>query len=98
MKKSSNVIVKAIFVIVLYTVSTLLLSKSGVKTVSEAKAATSSQQVYQYLVSRGYQVYSLVQAKGSSDWDAKIYINGVYSITHIHVVGSSIIDNTDIPM
>jgi hypothetical protein len=98
MKKVATLIVKGLFVIVLYTGSTFVLSAKGIQTVSEASAAVSPQQVYQYLVARGYKVSNLSQVTGSLDWTAETTKNNKNFLTTVHVVGSEIIGNTDVPI
>src|SRR4051812_3720486 len=70
MKRSLKALVRGLLVIVLFTGSAITLSTAGVGTVSEANAAVSTQQVYQYLTSRGYQVLSMAETpeKANEDW------------------------------
>lgn len=100
MKNTAKLVLKGLLVIVLFTGSSLALSTVGVKSVSEAKAAVSYQQVYQYLVNRGYTVITLNpidQSKGSN-WIAHTILNGIHYWTTVHVSGNEIIVTTDVPM
>jgi len=100
MKKSLSVVVKALVVIVLFTGSVFTLSTAGVETVSEAKAAVSYEAVYQYLLSRGYQVITLTEtsAKADENWVAHTVLQGVHYTTTVIVQGTQIIGNTDVPL
>lgn len=100
MKNVAKLVLKGLLVIVLFTGSTIALSTVGVNSVSEAKAAVSYQQVYQYLVNHGYTVITLNpidQSKGSN-WIAHTVVNGIHFWTTIYVSGDSIIGVSDIPM
>ena len=98
MRNVAKSIVKGLFVIVLFTGGSIALSTTGVKAVNEASAAVSSQQVTQYLVGLGYQVIALAPTKGSLDWDAHTSKGGIEYRTHIYVVGTQIVDHTDVPL
>ncbi len=100
MKSILKLVVKGVLVIVLFAGTSIALSSAGVKSVNEAKAAVSYQVVYQYLVSRGYEVISLKPINGSkdSDWIAHTVKNQVHYWTTVDVSGNSIIGTTDIIM
>jgi hypothetical protein len=98
MKRSFNILIKGLLVIVLFTGTTIALSSAGVKTVNEAKAAVSYDFVYNYLVNHGYQVLTLAATKGTADWDAQTYKNGTFYYTHVYVQGSAIVGQVDTPL
>lgn len=100
MKNTAKLVLKGLLVIVLFTGSSLALSSIGVKTVSEAKAAISYQEVYQYLVNNGYTVLALKETadKTDEDWIAHTFLNDVEYMTTVHVSGGQIIVTTDVPM
>jgi len=100
MKRTANFLLKGLIVIVLFTTTNIGLSSVGVNAVSEAKAAVSYQQVYQYLVSRGYEVVSLkpITSYRTEDWVSHTILNGIHYMTTIHVQGNEIIVTTDVPM
>ena len=100
MKNTAKLLLKGLFVIVLFTGSSIALSTTGIKSVSEAKAAVSYQQVYQYLVNRGYTVVTLNpvdQSKGSN-WIAHTILNGVHYWTTVYVSGDEIASVISVPM
>ena len=98
MKQIAKSILKGLLVIVLFTGGSVVLSTAGVKSVSEAKAAVTGDQVNDYLVGLGYEVLDMKEKAGSEDWECHTYRNGVYYLTTVHVRGSEIIDHTDVPM
>ena len=100
MKHSFKILIKGLFIIVLFTGSTIVLSAAGVKTVNEANAAVSNQQVNQYLMERGYQVISLAPVTGykTEDWTAQTVLNGVRYNTIVHVSGTQIVDIGNTPL
>lgn len=100
MKNTAKLVLKGLLVIVLFTGSSIALSSIGVKTVNEAKAAVSYQQVYQYLVNRGYTVLALApidRTKGPN-WIARTISHGAEYMTTVYVSGNEIINTTDIPL
>ena len=102
MKRSLKNLIKVVSIIVLFTGSSIALSTAGVKTVSEANAAVSSQAVYNYLVSRGYTVITLNPASEggakTENWIAHTVLNNINYSTTVYVSGTQIIGNTDVPM
>jgi hypothetical protein len=100
MKRSLKALVKGLIVIVLFTGSAITLSTAGVETVAEAKAAVSSQQVYQYLTSRGYQVGNMAETpdKVNEDWICQTSLQGVRYQTTVKVSGTQIVGTVDVPM
>jgi hypothetical protein len=98
MKQISKAVLKGLLVIVLFTGGSIVLSTTGVKTVSEANAATYSQ-VYNYLVAHGYQVNSLVPKQGTPyDWTANTLKNGISYITTVNCTETEVWGNSDVPM
>lgn len=100
MKNTAKFLIKGLLVIVLFTCSSLAFSTVGVKSVSEAKAAVSYQQVYQYLVNRGYTVITLnpIDQGKSSNWIAHTILNGAHYLTTVYVSGNEIIGVGDMPL
>ena len=98
MKNIGKFIIKALVVIVLFTGTSIGLSSVGVKSVSEAKAAVSYQQVYAYLVSRGYTVVSLKPYGNSANWMSHTIFDGIHYQTTVLVEGNQIIGVLDSPM
>ena len=100
MKNTAKLVLKGLLIIVLFTGSSIALSSIGVKTVSEAKAAVSYQQVYQYLVNRGYQIITLnpIDSSKGSNWIARTVLNGVHYSTTVYVSGDAIIGVVDMPV
>ncbi|MFL5763811.1 MAG: hypothetical protein ACJ77K_07705 [Bacteroidia bacterium] len=100
MKRSFKALVKGLFIIVLFTGSAITLSTAGVETVSEAKAAVSSQAVYQYLTSRGYQVIDMVETpeKANEDWICHTVFHNIQYQTTVYVSGTQITGQVDVPM
>lgn len=86
--------------IVLFTGTSIALSTAGVRTVNEAKAAVSYDQVYQYLVNRGYTVVTLEPVSGAKEtnWIAHTIKNNVHYWTTVYVSGNQIINSTDVVM
>lgn len=100
MKRTANFLLKGLLIIVLFTTTAIGLSSIGVNTVSEAKAAVSYQEVYQYLVNRGYEVITLNPIVGykTENWIAHTILNGRHYMTTIYVQGNEIIGTTDVIM
>ena len=100
MKRSFKLLIKGLFIIILFTVGSIALSTTGVKTVSEANAAVSYQTVYSYLVAHGYMVVTLNPAPGdrTENWLAHTTKNGVHYWSTVYVSGTAIVNNTDVPM
>lgn len=97
MKQFSKAVLKGLLIIVLFTGGSIALSTTGVKTVSEAKAATYNQ-VYEYLLSKGYTVNSLAPKQGTQyDWTANTVKNGNLYITTIYCTENSIVGHADYP-
>ncbi len=95
MKRIGKILLKMLLLVAIFTTTSLVLSTSGVKIVSEARADVSGKQVYMYLTDLGYQVLQLRQVQGSEDWQAYTYINGNYYLTTVYVKGDQIIDHED---
>jgi hypothetical protein len=97
MKRISKALLKGLLIVVLFTGGSILLSTTGVKTVSEANAAQ-YQQVYDYLVARGYTVITLNPLAGTKyDWIGHTVKDGINYTTTITCTSSGIIDHTDVP-
>lgn len=96
MKKLALNVVKALFAIVLFTTVTITLSASGVKTVSEAKAAVSIDAVVFYLESHGYTIVNLREETGGDDWIAHTILNEQHYTTTVFVKGCEIVGSEDI--
>lgn len=100
MKNTAKLVLKGLLVIILFTGTSIALSTFGVKSVNEAKAAVSYEQVYQYLVSRGYVVVTLDPISGSKgpDWIAHTIKNQIHYWTTVDVNGTEIVGHSDIPL
>ncbi len=100
MKNTAKLVLKGLLVIVLFTGSTIALSSIGVKSVNEAKAAVSYQQVYTYLVNHGYTVITLEETflRSDENWIAHTIKNGIHYWTTVIVEGSQIVTANDVPM
>ncbi len=98
MKNIGKLLIKAFAVFVLFTGISVGLSTVGVSSVSEARAAVSYQQVYQYLVDHGYTVITLDPVPRSLNWIAHTTLNGFHLMSTVHVEGDQIIVITDAPM
>lgn len=87
MKKITLNLVKGLLVIVLFTGVSVVLSATGVQTVSEASAkvigapqgpagqsgqSLTAAKVSQYLTSKGYDVYSVTPIAGTGKWRAVV--------------------------
>lgn len=97
MKSFSKSVLKALIVVVLFTGGSIALSTTGVKTVNEANAATYNQ-VYEYLLTRGYTVHTLARKTGTEfDWIAHTTKNGVQYWTTVYCDATSIWGNSDAP-
>jgi len=89
-------LVKGLFIITLFTATSVALSTIGVHTVSQAMAA-SQQQVSSYLTSSGYTIITLDPKAGTKyDWIAHTVKGGVNYMTTIHCDATSIISHEDI--
>jgi hypothetical protein len=98
MKQIAKSVVKAVLVIFLFTGGTVGLSTAGMQTVNAANAA-SANQVYEYLVSKGYTVVTLEPKAGTKyDWIAHTIKNQVHYSTTIYCTSTSIVGNADSPM
>ena len=100
MKNLFKNLLKGLLVIVLFTGSTIALSTTGLKTVSEAKAAVSYEQVYQHLVSLGYEVITLNPITGSKgpDWTAHTVRDQIHYSTFVDVNGTQIVAVESTPL
>ena len=100
MKNTAKLLLKGLLVIVLFTGTTIALSTIGVKSVNEAKAAVSYQQVNTYLINNGYTVVTLNPISGSKggDWIAHTIKNQIHYWTTVDCNGTEIIGQTDVPM
>lgn len=98
MKQFVKTALKGLLIIVLFTGGSIALSTMGAKTVNTASAATYNQ-VYEYLVARGYTVISLCpQTDGKYDWQAVTIKHDITYNTIIYCTATSIVTNTDTPM
>jgi len=100
MKKLSKMLAKGVFVITLFTGISVALSTSGIKTVNEAHAAATYQQVYVYLSNQGYTIVTLspIITLRTEDWTAHTILNGVHFTTTVHVYNSIITGHEDVVM
>ena len=99
MKQFSKTLIKGLLVIVLFTTRSVVLSTSGAKTVNAASAAIGYNQVYEYLVSKGYTVSSLTQDTTSKyNWIAHTTLGGRNYCTTIYCTSDQIIGNADVIM
>ena len=100
MKNTAKLVLKGLLIIVLFTGSSIALSSIGVKSVSEARADVSYQQVNQYLVNRGYVVITLnpINNTRGSNWTAHTVLNGVNYTTIVYVSGSEIVGVDSTPL
>ncbi|MDF2437995.1 MAG: hypothetical protein K0Q95_2371 [Bacteroidota bacterium] len=97
MRQVVKLVLKGVLLIALFTGGSVVLSTKGIKTVSEANAASYSQ-VNEYLVSHGYTVVSLAPKSGSMDWTAQTSKNLVRYTTTVYCTETSIVGNTDMPL
>jgi hypothetical protein len=98
MKKIAASVLKGLLVIALFTGGTVVLSTAGVKMVNEANAATYNQ-VYEYLVTRGYIVVTLNEGtRACPDWTAHTIKNNIHYTTTIHCTENGIVGNTDVAL
>lgn len=100
MKKKIEVLRKALFLIVFLSVSSIVLNTVGVNVVSEAHASVSQEQVYQYLVNRGYLVVSLkrdITVKYSNNWVAHTIKDDLHFTTTVYCNENEIIGHGDVP-
>lgn len=96
MKTLKTQLVRGLFMITLFTGTTVVLSTIGVQTVSQAMAA-SQQQVSSYLTTNGYTIITLNPKSGTKyDWVAQTTKNGVSYMTTVHCDATSIISHEDI--
>lgn len=99
MKQFSKTIIKGLFVIVLFTTGSVALSTSGAKTVNTASAAVGYNQVYEYLISKGYIVNNMAPDPGSKyNWIASTTLNGKNYRTTVYCNSDQIIGNADVIM
>ena len=100
MKNTAKLLVKGLFIIVLFTGSTIALSTVGIKTVNEAQASVTYQTVLNYLVNNGYEVVTLnpIREYKTDNWIAHTIRNGVHYMTTVYVEGTQIVGVNDIPM
>ena len=98
MKHSFKILIKGLLVIVLFTGVSIALSTNGVKTVSEANAAVSKQQVYSYLVNLGYTVTSINVIQGTTNFICQTQKQGVNYWTTVNTDGTKIIGVESVPM
>ena len=87
MKQSFKILIKGLLVIVLFTGSSIALSTGGVKTVNEADAAISTQQVWNYLVNHGYTVYSVNPISGTNNFICSTQLQGINYWTTVYTDG-----------
>jgi UDP-N-acetylglucosamine:LPS N-acetylglucosamine transferase len=98
MKQIAKAVLKALLVVILFTGGSVGLSTMGVKTVSEANAATYNQ-VYEYLCTNGYVVITLERKDGTKyDWIAHTIRGQVHFATTIYCDQTCIIAHGDVPM
>ena|SRR6218665_304953 len=98
MKQIAKTVLKGLFVVVLFTAGSVALSTTGVKTVSEANAAVSYNQVYEYLVSHGYTVISIAPSQTAKfDWVAQTIKDGRQYTTTILCNSVGIVGQTNEP-
>jgi hypothetical protein len=95
MKLIGKTLLKALLLVVLFTATSVVLSTSGVKTISEARAGVKGQDVIDYLTGLGYTIIDLKQIEDSDDWVSHTILNGHYYLTIVHVRGNTIIDHED---
>ena len=98
MKNLSKTLVRGLLVIVLFTGISVGLSTSGIKTINEAHAAVSKQQVNSYLVNRGYTVYSINPIQNTTNFICQTKLNGINYWTTVYTDGTNIIGIYDVPM
>ena len=100
MKNIGKLVVKGLLVIVLFTGVSVALSTFGVKSVNEANAAVTYQQVYQYLVNNGYTVVTLnpISQEKGSNWIAHTIKNDIHYWTTVYISGDSIVGHADMPL
>jgi hypothetical protein len=98
MKNLSKTLLKGLFVITLFTGINVGLSTSGVKTINEAHAAVSKQQVYNYLVNLGYSVSSINTIQGTQNFICQTQLQGINYWTTVYTDGTNIIGIHDVPM
>ncbi|MCW3082708.1 MAG: hypothetical protein JWP12_74 [Bacteroidetes bacterium] len=98
MKQISKTLLKGLFVIVLFTTGSVVLSTAtGVPTVNAASASIGYNQVYEYLASKGYTVFTLNQDPGTKfNWVAQTSINGIHYNTTIYCTSTEIVGNADV--
>lgn len=98
MKKLSTSLLKGLLVIILFTGTSIVLHTTGVKTVSEAKAAVSEQEVVDYLEELGYTVVSAAPKPNTiADWICNTILNGHHYSTTVIVQGTNIVGTCDSP-
>jgi len=98
MKKLNSSLVKGLLVIILFTVGSVVVSTTGVKTVNEAEANVGEAEVVEYLEECGYQVISAARKPNTiSDWICHTYKASRHYWTTVHVSGNNLIGQTDVP-
>lgn len=100
MKAKIKIIRKALFLAVFLSSSSIALNVVGVKVVSEAHASVSQEQVYQYLINRGYSVVSLKRdntSKYGNNWIAHTIKDGLHFTTTVYCNENEIIGHGDVP-
>jgi hypothetical protein len=97
MKTLRKTLFKGVVIVTLFTTVSVGLSTTGIKTVNEANAAVSYQQVYSYLINTGHQVVTL-SPYGQKNWTSHTIINGVHYTTFVQTDGTNIVGHMDIPI
>ncbi|MBL7883085.1 MAG: hypothetical protein JNL69_03390 [Bacteroidia bacterium] len=99
MKTKLNLFAKVALALILFTGTAFTLSVNNVSVVSEAKAAVSEQDVYNYLICRGYQVITLNPLVGSKfNWVAHTVKNDIHYTTTIYCNSEIVIGHEDIQL
>ncbi|MGZ4048946.1 MAG: hypothetical protein ACXVPU_15910 [Bacteroidia bacterium] len=98
MKRSFKILIKGLLVIVLFTTGNIVLSGAGVKTVSEANANLSCQNVHDYLVAQGYIVYTVNVIQGTTNFAATTQLRGINYNTTVYSDGMKITEVANVPM
>lgn len=84
------IFLKGLFIIVLFTGTSIALATNGISTVNSASAAVTSGTVVLYLESIGYQVFQVVPMYGTNNWIAITSDNnGKYWITKVYYSSSN---------
>ena len=100
MKHITKSVLKAFLIVVLLTGSSVVLTSAGLKTVSVVgTSGVTYNQVYEYLVARGYTVISLCPSTTAKyDWVAHTVKNQVHYSTTVNCDATNIIGQVDVPM